>query len=135
MQTLDKERNKINKIASQYPIAGIITDLYSPKDENNITKEDRVFYTKRNAMFIDTARQQINYVDEQIRPFLLAPLLQRASVHTNTSGVFKGFYKNKDGIGQYGGTMRNALSRICSPIEIPLLVLSNFEREVYVSQL
>ena len=47
----------------------------------------------------------------------LAPLIYEASVHTNTSGVFKGFYKNKQGIGQFGGEGKNALQRICGKID------------------
>lgn len=135
LKSVDDARVEVNRVASERPRSGFITELYSPCDENNITKEDRVFYTRRNAMFIDTARQEIEKLDKSLQPFLLVPLMQRASVHTNTSGVFKGFYKNKEGIGQFGGTMRNALARICEPIEIPLPVLSRFEREVYVSQL
>lgn len=48
---------------------------------------------------------------------LIAPLIYEASVHTNTSGVFKGFYKNKQGIGQFGGEGKNALQRICGKID------------------
>ncbi|MBW7057622.1 DNA adenine methylase [Paracoccus bogoriensis] len=125
---------EVNRIASESPYAGFITELYSPADESLITKDDRVFYTRRNAMFIDTARQEIDKLPENIRPYLLAPLIQRASVHVNTSGVFKGFYKNKSGVGQFGGSMRNALQRICAPIEIPFPVFSRFERNVYVTQ-
>ena len=134
IHAVDKARTSVNKIASRSPRPGFITDLYAPRDENNITRDDRVFYTRQNAMFIDTARQEIDKINEELKPFLLAPLIQRASVHTNTSGVFKGFYKNRDGIGQFGGTRRNALSRICAPIEIPLPVFSQFECEVHVSQ-
>jgi len=134
-KSIENARVEINRIASENPTPGFITELYSPKNEDKISATDRVFYTKRNAMFIDTARQLIEHLDENIQLFLLAPLMQRASVHTNTSGVFKGFYKNKEGIGQFGGTMRNAVTRICAPIDIPRTVLSKFDRDVYVSQL
>lgn len=82
---------------------GVITKMYAPADEDNITQNDRVFYTKRNAMYIDTARQAIDELAPDLRKFFLAPLLYEASVHNNTSGVFKGFYKNHEGIGQFGG--------------------------------
>ena len=134
LDEVDQARKEVNWIASQRPCAGFITELYSPVDEEDIKKSDRVFYTRRNAMFIDTARQEIEKLPESLRPFLLAPLLQRASVHVNTSGVFKGFYKNRDGVGQFGGEMKNALQRICAPIEIPLPVLSNFAVDATVSQ-
>lgn len=39
---------------------GFITKLYAPKDDKHITSKDRVFFTKRNAQYIDTARQEIS---------------------------------------------------------------------------
>jgi adenine-specific DNA-methyltransferase len=132
---VDHWRAFVNKTSIDDPLPGFITELYSPKDESNIKSDDRVFYSRRNAMFLDTARREIDKVPEHVKPFLLAPLIQRASVHVNTSGVFKGFYKNKSGVGQFGGTMKNALQRIMSPIEIPFPVLSRFKRKVTVSQL
>ncbi|WP_169941319.1 DNA adenine methylase [Campylobacter sp. RM15925] len=114
--------------------SGFITELYSPKDEASITPNDRVFYTPYNARYIDTARASIELLDEEIRPFFLAPLLHSASVHANTSGVFKGFYKNKDKIGQFGGEGKNALKRILAPIELKMPVFSNFNVEFEVMQ-
>ncbi|QKF91559.1 DNA adenine methylase [Campylobacter sp. CCUG 57310] len=114
--------------------SGFITELYSPKDEASITPNDRVFYTPYNARYIDTARAGIELLHEEIRPFFLAPLLHSASVHANTSGVFKGFYKNKDRIGQFGGEGKNALKRILAPIELKMPVFSNFNVEFEVMQ-
>ena len=58
-------------------------------------------------------------------------MLTEASVKTNTSGVFKGFYKNKKtGIGQFGGTGQDALSRIEKNIELPKPIFSNFNCRV-----
>ena len=113
--------------------SGCIAEMYAPKDDQNIQAGERVFYTTRNAMYIDTARQLIETVPEPYRTFLKAPLLYAASVHTNTSGVFKGFYKNsKTGIGQYGGDGKNALQRILAPIELQLPVFSNYECDVKI---
>ena len=65
----------------------------------------------------------------------MGPLLSRASVHANTAGVFKGFYKNKaTQIGQFGGSGRDALSRITGEIVLDLPVLSAFECECHVLQ-
>lgn len=105
---------------------GFIHKLYAPKDEDNITKQDRVFYTKYNAKFIDVARFCIDKIDKDYQKFFLAPLLSSASINANTSGVFKGFYKNKQGIGQYGGDAKNALSRIKANITLQKPVFSNF---------
>ncbi|MCB5280112.1 MAG: DNA adenine methylase [Candidatus Cloacimonetes bacterium] len=106
---------------------GLIRSLYSPIDENNITANDRVFYTVRNAMYIDTVRSFIEEIPETMKKYFLAPLIAEASVHSNTSGVFKGFYKDANtGIGKYGGTQENALTRILGDIELKRPVFSNF---------
>ena len=118
------------------PLAeGFITELYSPADDCHIQKGERVFYTTRNAKYIDTARQLIEEAPQEYRCFLLAPLLYEASVHTNTGGVFKGFYKNSaTGIGQFGGNGRNALSRIMADIELKAPVFSRFSCESVILQ-
>ncbi len=114
---------------------GFIAEMYAPADDRNIKKGERVFYTTRNAKYLDTARQLIETVPEPYKTFLLAPLLYEASVHNNTSGVFKGFYKNsKTGIGQFGGDGRNALQRILADIYLKPPVFSNFDCKTVVSQ-
>jgi adenine-specific DNA-methyltransferase len=113
---------------------GFITEMYSPKDEDNITQDDRCFYTRRNAMFLDTALRETGNLPPGIKNYILAPLIARASVHANTSGVFKGFYKNKDGVGQFGGNGRDALRRIFGNIELDAPVLSNFSCDFDVFQ-
>ena len=114
---------------------GFITEMYAPRDDEHIAPGERVFYTARNAKYIDTARQYLEEIPEPYKTLLLAPLLYEASVHNNTSGVFKGFYKNsKTGIGQFGGDGQNALQRILSDIHIKLPVLSNFECETFIYQ-
>lgn len=110
--------------------SGFITELYSPKDINNIQTGERCFYTTRNAMYIDTARALLDDVPENIRYFFMAVLLSEASVHSNTSGVFKGFYKNSEtGKGQFGGNNKDALTRILGNIELKMPVFSRFESE------
>lgn len=115
--------------------AGFIADLYAPAVDGDIQPGERVFYTRRNAEYLDTARQQIAQLPESLQPYLLAPLLAKASVHANTSGVFKGFYKSKRGIGQFGGQRRDALSRITRDIEIEFPVFSRFSCDHSVTRL
>ena len=106
---------------------GFIRRLYAPADEREIRKGERVFYTPRNAAYIDTARMAIGRLPEDLQPYFLAPLLSEASIKCNTSGVFKGFYKDRaTGVGAFGGSAANALSRILAPIELPFPVFSNF---------
>ncbi len=113
---------------------GLVAELYAPQDDEHICAGERVFYTRRNAIFLDTACRIIRSLPEAARPFFYAPLLSEASVHTNTSGVFKGFYKNREGIGQFGGVGRHALSRIKAPIQLPYPVFSRFNCDYYVLQ-
>lgn len=115
---------------------GFIEELYSPRDEANITPRDRVFYTKENARRLDNYRRLIDiHVPPEKRHLLLAPLLSKASVHSNTAGVFKGFYKNRvTGLGQFGGTGSDALERITASITMEPPVLSRFECEYQVHQ-
>jgi adenine-specific DNA-methyltransferase len=109
---------------------GIISELYAPNDDTKIKQNERVFYTSRNAMYIDTARQLIQGIPMEQQKYFLAPLLSEASIHANTSGVFKGFYKNKEsGIGQFGGLNRDALFRITGNIDLPFPIFSNFNCE------
>lgn len=117
-----EEWTEIKDQIEKYPLVedGIISSLYAPKDTQNIKLGERVFYTKENAVRIDTYRKAINDIcPNEYRKFFLAPLLSEASIHTNTSGVFKGFYKDKNtGIGKFGGTNGNALDRIMGDIKL-----------------
>ena len=114
-------------------IKGIISELYAPKNDKKIKHDERVFYTSRNAMFIDTVRQLIDKIPLSYQKYFLAPLLSEASIHANTSGVFKGFYKNKEtGIGQFGGKNQDALFRITGDIKLPFPVFSNFNCDTII---
>ena len=114
-------------------IRGIISELYAPKNKKKIKPGERVFYTPRNAMYIDTIRQSIDKIPQNEQKYFLAPLLSEASIHANTSGVFKGFYKNKEtGIGQFGGKNQDALFRITGDIKLPFPIFSNFNCETII---
>jgi adenine-specific DNA-methyltransferase len=117
--------------AREQPVReGIIRRLYAPRNEENIQPGERVFYTIENARRLDTFRTLIGELPRSDQPFLLAPLLSEASIHANTAGVFKGFYKDRaTGIGCYGGSNGDALARIKGRIELNLPVLSRHECE------
>jgi adenine-specific DNA-methyltransferase len=114
---------------------GIIAERYAPEDDANIKAGERVFYTARNARYLDTARRLIGNLPEDVQKYFFGPLLSEASVHANTSGVFKGFYKNREtGIGQFGGKNQDALFRITGNISLPFPVFSNFNTAYLVSR-
>lgn len=112
---------------------GTICRLYAPADDGCIRKGERAFYTHENALLLDSARRDLDAtVPARYFDLLLAPLLVEASIHANTSGVFKGFYKDRRGVGAFGGEGRNALSRICGKVQLRKPVLSNFDCESVV---
>jgi adenine-specific DNA-methyltransferase len=114
---------------------GLIAQLYAPADDRCIRSGERVFYTRRNAVYLDSARRAIGALPAHLQTFFLAPLLASASVHANTSGVFKGFYKSREGVGQFGGHGRDALTRILRPIELQAPVFSRFECDTQVTRM
>jgi adenine-specific DNA-methyltransferase len=123
------------RVADEPLPKGFIETLYAPKDESEITKDDRVFYTTTNARRLDNYRRLIDETPSDFRDLLLGPLLSTASVHSNTAGVFKGFYKDRTtGVGQYGGTGSDALKRIKGKIKIEMPALSKFECDYQVLQ-
>jgi adenine-specific DNA-methyltransferase len=121
----------LSTILSHPKVEGVITNNYAPKDDNNIKEGERAFYTHDNAVIIDTIRTAIDNVTESYKKYFLGPLLYEASVHANTSGVFKGFYKSKTAnVGKFGGEGENALDRILGKIELKKPVLSNYSCQV-----
>jgi len=58
-------------------------------------------------------------------------LLIKASIHNNTSGVFKGFHK-KNGIGHFGGAGENALTRILGEIVLDVPIFSDVKNKTKV---
>jgi adenine-specific DNA-methyltransferase len=131
--TLHKYYYELTEKAKNNLVKGIVSELYAPKDDRSIKQDERVFYTTRNAMYIDTMRQLIDAIPKNYQKYFLAPLLSEASIHANTSGVFKGFYKNKEtGIGQFGGINQDALFRITGDITLPFPIFSNFNCETMI---
>jgi adenine-specific DNA-methyltransferase len=114
---------------------GFVERLYAPADDDAVRPGERVFYTRDNARRLDVARQEIALLPTELQPFLLAPLLAEASVRANTSGVFKGFHKDRrTGLGKLGATHGDALARILAPVELRPPALSRFASEVRVLQ-
>jgi len=122
-------------VSSERAPAGLFRRMYSPRDPSAITVEDRAFYTPENAYRLDAYRQLLEAEDAQVKALLMGPLLSEASIHVNTAGVFKGFYKDRHtGVGKFGGNGADALGRITAPIVLAPPVLSNFECDYAVHQ-
>lgn len=120
--------NKFKKTKSDY----FITNNYAPKNDNDIKIGERVFYTHQNAEIIDNMRYMIEHkIDDDLKTYCLAALLIKASIHNNTSGVFKGFHK-KNGIGHFGGAGGNALARIKGEIILDMPIFADAENNTKV---
>ena len=120
-----------NKLKLKSKKAGFIEKNYAPKKDNDVQDGERVFYTNTNAKIIDNVRKLIEEIPEPYKSYCLASLIVKASVHNNTSGVFKGFHK-KNGVGHFGGQGENALQRIKQEIILDTPIFSDFECPVYV---
>ena len=125
-ENYDRIRRRLDEFCRELR-PGIIAENYAPENDEKIQPHERVFFTTRNAAYIDTVMHFVQAeIDEQDRRFFIAPLLYEASVHANTSGVFKGFYKNsRTGIGQYGGNAENCLERIKADMYLKKPVFSS----------
>ncbi|MDD2591632.1 MAG: DNA adenine methylase [Erysipelotrichaceae bacterium] len=114
---------------------GFISKNYAPIDDHDIQIGERVFYTRRNAIYLDN---MINNIHQEIplsyQKYFIAPLLAEASIHVNTAGVFKGFYKDGDGRGAFGAKGKNALSRIMADIYLPFPVFSKYSTTNHIYQ-
>ena len=129
LQTIEEKVER----RSQPP--GFIECLYAPKDDGRIAPGERVFYTRENARRIDDYRRLLDDLPEAQKMLLLGPLLSEASIKANTSGVFKGFHKDRaTGLGRFGGSGSKTLGRITDTIRLRSPVLSRFECEVDVRQ-
>jgi adenine-specific DNA-methyltransferase len=111
--------NEMNRCPDK---VGFVTDMYA--------SQERQFYTPENGRRIDGMLEYIEkYVPGHLKPYCLGPLLVKASIHTNTSGVFKGFHK-----GGWGGKGGHALDRITKKIEVECPVWFEPAREVEVKR-
>lgn len=115
----------------------IMSTYYSPKDSNNIKKGERCFYSTENGLRIDHYISLLQNYDEllsktdvpsdvklKFRDIAMGNLLVKCSIHTNTSGVFKSFYKVND-IGHWGGYKEHDTQRILRPIVIESPIFYN----------
>jgi adenine-specific DNA-methyltransferase len=135
---LEKYIDIANKHADNKPkkyLKSYISGNWSPKDQTKITQNDRVYFTYENGIRIDIIRNYINTIPKKYQPFLLGSLLVESSIHNNTNGQFSAYYKNEDGIGQYGGKKNIDLKRITSPITLKMPVSYTSNSKIHISNM
>lgn len=136
MEALDSSAKRLNDAVDAWRAApGLFRRHYAPRDAASIDPDDRVFYTPENADRLDAYRQLLHDEPPDVKTLMFGPLLSAASIHANTAGVFKGFYKDRaTGIGKFGGSGADALQRITAQIRLQPPVLSRFECDYSVRQ-
>ena len=135
---LQKYIDIANKHADNKPkkyLKPYISGNWSPKDQTKITQNDRVYFTYENGIRIDIIRNYINTIPKKYQPFLLGSLLVESSIHNNTNGQFSAYYKNEDGIGQYGGKKNIDLKRITCPIKLKMPVSYTSNSKIHISNM
>jgi adenine-specific DNA-methyltransferase len=116
----DEIMNHINEMNNCPDKIGFITEMYA--------SDERQFYTPENGRRIDGMLDYIEHnVPKQLKSYCLGPLIVKASIHTNTSGVFKGFHK-----GGWGGKNGHARDRITKKIEVDAPVWIELSKDVEV---
>ena len=98
---------------------GYLSRYYAPKDDMHYDGgRERLYYTRFNALFLDTVREEIEQgwlsgrISAVEKAIVLACILYEASRRANTSGSFTAYLKR---FGSYEGT---ALSRIAGASEL-----------------
>lgn len=110
---------------SSNEIPNFISKHWSPQNDDDIQPNERVYFTRKNAVKIDRARYFIEKHSGKYKDFLLAPLLVEASIHNNTNGQFSAYFKNRDKTkGKFGGKSETDIKRITGDIVIehPILL-------------
>lgn len=104
---------------------GVVSEMYAPRRTADVQPGERCYFTRENALRIDTWRR---YIDESVEPELrdwtLGPVLVEMSIHANTMGHFKAFMKSKDGIGRF------STSRVTEPLKLTPPVFNPHECDV-----
>ena len=114
-----------------------IREHWAPNGE--IRKENRVYYTEKNALLIDKYSFFIltlnGGVPEKYKCYLLAMLLVKCSIHNNTNGQFSAFFKGEDQCGKYGGKNEVDIKRITKDIVLEYPIFSPNKCKSIVSKL
>jgi adenine-specific DNA-methyltransferase len=126
VKTIDLLNDLVCKLDTA--IEPFISKYYCPKDTFNIEKGERCFYSKENGIRIDNYIYYLRKmgINEKFKDIIIGNLLVKCSINTNTSGVFKAFYKVDD-IGHWGGRNEHDLQRILKPISIDVPIFFNNE--------
>lgn len=114
-----KHIEKMNELAEKGPyVEGIMAKYYAPKNTEHPKEGEVCFYTRENALIIDTLR---NYIEKKVENDLvdwcLAPLVVQCSIICNSMGHTMAFFKDKNNVGTFRKTDSH-WNRISKPLQI-----------------
>tara|TARA_Y100000741_G_scaffold327076_1_gene279485 strand:- start:198 stop:1310 length:1113 start_codon:yes stop_codon:yes gene_type:complete len=135
LKNIEKIIEDANKFAySKESSPEYIRKHWAPTVDGKISKNDRVFFTNKNALLIDKYMHFINTADydKKYKCYLQAQLIVKCSIHNNTNGQFSAFFKDDHGYGKYGGNGEIDIKRITKNIklEMPIFHINNCESDV-----
>jgi adenine-specific DNA-methyltransferase len=100
--------------------AGVVADMYAPQVTLDVQPGERCYFTRENALRIDTWRRYIDqHVEPELTPWVLCPVLVQMSVHANTFGHFKSFKKYKNGTGCFKTASAMRPMQLQTPVWTP----------------
>lgn len=102
-EKIAKHIEKMNELAEKGPyVEGIMTKYYAPESTENPKAGEVCFFTRENALRIDTMRDYIEKkVENDLTDWCLAPLLIQSSTHANTMGHLSAFFKDNNNVGTF----------------------------------
>ena len=102
-EKIAKHIERMNELAEKGPyIEGVMTKWYAPESTESPKAGEVCFFTRENALIIDTMRDYIEKkVENELTDWCLGPLLIRASTHANTMGHLSAFHKDKNNVGTF----------------------------------
>lgn len=101
---------ELNGLTSPPPGGDYFANYYS---DNPAAKYPRLYYTRRNGLFLDAVLTRVQGLGERERNLVLSDVLYKMSKHVNTSGHFKTWHKEFGGV-----TNKHDVARITADISI-----------------
>jgi adenine-specific DNA-methyltransferase len=124
-EKIAKHIAKMNDLAEKGPyVEGIMTKHYAPKSTENPKEGEVCFFTRENALRIDTMRDYIEKkVENELTDWCLGPVLVKAMIQANTMGHTQSFFKD-NGVGTFHNT-ESAWNRVSKPFSIECPIWSS----------
>ena len=118
-ETIAAHIEKMNDLAEKGPFfEGIMAKYYAPKSTESPKEGEVCFYTRENALIIDTLRR---YVEKKVEPeltdWLLGPLIVKSMIHCNSMGHTQAFFKDSNNVGTFHKN-ESQWNRVSKPIRV-----------------